>query len=239
MADGAKGWRPDPFGTHELRYFSMDGRPTRLVRDAEVLAHDPPPPVMPPTATRGEPTRLVRDSGVESCEEPPSISVGTKSVGPADGGRPAAADGWLLDPSGRHEYRYFHRGKPTSYVTDSREQSRGDAPPPLTELSDVGHQRAQSQVPPASAAVGWTHPINRIRKAIQRVRTRQSNENLAAEVLGVRPSELAQTGLMGGNETAVLGATLSGAPDGPGRPSVSWLSHTYGFSTDGSSSSEN
>ncbi len=37
------GWQPDPFGLYELRYFSADGRPSKLVRDrgAEFYA-DPP-----------------------------------------------------------------------------------------------------------------------------------------------------------------------------------------------------
>ncbi len=32
-----KGWQPDPFGLHEFRFFSDDGKPTLLVRDGEVL----------------------------------------------------------------------------------------------------------------------------------------------------------------------------------------------------------
>jgi len=37
-----QGWHADPFGVHEQRYFS-GGRPTRLVRDGRVEAHDEPP----------------------------------------------------------------------------------------------------------------------------------------------------------------------------------------------------
>jgi hypothetical protein len=37
-----RGWLPDPWGIHEYRYFSVDGYATRLVRDADVLSHDPP-----------------------------------------------------------------------------------------------------------------------------------------------------------------------------------------------------
>jgi hypothetical protein len=58
MAALLKGWHPDPYGLHELRYFSMDGRPSRLVRDGDVQSSDPPPvdapspaPSLPPLPT--------------------------------------------------------------------------------------------------------------------------------------------------------------------------------------------
>ena len=38
-----RGWQPDPFGLHEYRFFSDDGKPTLLVRDGSVRAYDPPP----------------------------------------------------------------------------------------------------------------------------------------------------------------------------------------------------
>jgi hypothetical protein len=37
-----QGWHPDPFGLHEVRYFSA-GRPTKLVRDGRVDTYDEPP----------------------------------------------------------------------------------------------------------------------------------------------------------------------------------------------------
>jgi hypothetical protein len=37
-----QGWHPDPFGLHEMRYFSV-GRPTKLVRDGRVEAYEEPP----------------------------------------------------------------------------------------------------------------------------------------------------------------------------------------------------
>ena len=43
MASGElQGWHPDPFGLHEVRYFSA-GRPTKLVRDGRVDTYDEPP----------------------------------------------------------------------------------------------------------------------------------------------------------------------------------------------------
>src|SRR5271165_2823384 len=37
-----QGWHPDPFGLHEMRYFSV-GNPTKLVRDGRAEAYDEPP----------------------------------------------------------------------------------------------------------------------------------------------------------------------------------------------------
>jgi putative flippase GtrA len=44
MAEELRGWYPDPFDLHELRYFSMDGKPTRLVSNGGRTSHDPPRP---------------------------------------------------------------------------------------------------------------------------------------------------------------------------------------------------
>ena len=38
----AEGWYVDPYGVHDARSLS-DGKPTALVRDGNVEAHDPPP----------------------------------------------------------------------------------------------------------------------------------------------------------------------------------------------------
>jgi hypothetical protein len=48
MANSEFGWKPDPFRTHELRYFA-EGSPTDLVRDGDVTGSDPAPvaPVAP------------------------------------------------------------------------------------------------------------------------------------------------------------------------------------------------
>jgi hypothetical protein len=56
MTNQLKGWQPDPFGSHEFRFFSDDGKPTLLVRDGDTRAYDPPPapgdrPVVPMTTS--------------------------------------------------------------------------------------------------------------------------------------------------------------------------------------------
>jgi len=47
------GWRPDPYGAHELRFFAADGKPTLLVMDGERTSYDRPPTTEPP-AVAGE-----------------------------------------------------------------------------------------------------------------------------------------------------------------------------------------
>ena len=43
MVDERRGWHPDPFGLHEFRFFSDDGRATLLVRDGGASSYDKPP----------------------------------------------------------------------------------------------------------------------------------------------------------------------------------------------------
>jgi hypothetical protein len=43
MAGELTGWNPDPYGVHEMRFFSDDGRATLLVRDGDVRSYDRPP----------------------------------------------------------------------------------------------------------------------------------------------------------------------------------------------------
>jgi uncharacterized protein DUF2510 len=70
MAVERRGWRPDPYGVHEQRYFSLDGRPTRLVSDGGKTSYDPPPigggtdmAVLPTSLHVSPPGRRVDSSG--------------------------------------------------------------------------------------------------------------------------------------------------------------------------------
>jgi hypothetical protein len=47
MAEELRGWHPDPYGVHELRYFASGGTPTRLVRDGDRVSNDEPPRSLP------------------------------------------------------------------------------------------------------------------------------------------------------------------------------------------------
>jgi len=61
------GWVPDPYGIHEFRFFSADGKPTRLVRDGEKKSYDEPPTTgVPPTE---EPSAKAED---QAAPPPPS-----------------------------------------------------------------------------------------------------------------------------------------------------------------------
>ena len=43
MPGELRGWQPDPYCVHELRYFTANGRPSRLVRDGSGWSNDEPP----------------------------------------------------------------------------------------------------------------------------------------------------------------------------------------------------
>lgn len=43
----ATNWRPDPYGIHEFRFFSADGKPTLLVMDGGKTSYDKPPSIDP------------------------------------------------------------------------------------------------------------------------------------------------------------------------------------------------
>jgi hypothetical protein len=45
MSDDTLAWgfHPDPYRIHQERYISVDGVPTKLVRDGGVETYDPPP----------------------------------------------------------------------------------------------------------------------------------------------------------------------------------------------------
>lgn len=73
-AVAAEGWFRDPYGRHEVRWFS-EGVPTALVRDGDVEAQDPPDPgevpgplVRPDPPTGLGPSDLRRSDEVERGE---------------------------------------------------------------------------------------------------------------------------------------------------------------------------
>jgi hypothetical protein len=79
MAESINGWRRDPFGGHEFRYFSNDGRPTRLVSDGGVRSYDWD---LGPGDRTAQPTLVDQAQPVQV--RPPTLSVepGPTSVGP-------------------------------------------------------------------------------------------------------------------------------------------------------------
>jgi hypothetical protein len=122
MTTKMTGWHTDPFGRHQLRYFSLDGRPTRLVSTAGKTSHDQVAgsPRWPVGAAEASPTPVaphlpLRDSTAASSR--------------------ALQRGWRSDPFGRHEARYFSLdGKPTRLVSDAGKTSHDAAAPGLSPL---------------------------------------------------------------------------------------------------------
>ena len=64
-----QGWYLDPYGRHELRWFSV-GQPTALVRDGGVDGHDPVAGAPPPTVPVPAPEVVGQATGTGSGEEP-------------------------------------------------------------------------------------------------------------------------------------------------------------------------
>ena len=114
MTDLKKGWWRDPFGVHEFRFFSDDGKATRLVSDGGNTSFDPPPHTQ---------TRMV------------PRSVDAKPV-EATGSDLSEARGWRPDPFGVHELRFFSDdGVATRLVSDRGSQSYDD----LSRASSEDH----------------------------------------------------------------------------------------------------
>jgi hypothetical protein len=55
VAEKRRGWQADPTGHHEQRYFSFDGRPTRLVMNGAFTSFDAPPAGLLPAPISFEP----------------------------------------------------------------------------------------------------------------------------------------------------------------------------------------
>jgi hypothetical protein len=108
-----QGWQPDPFGLHEMRYFSV-GRPTKLVRDGRVEAYDEPP--------------------VDGAS--PSAAIGAQAV--AVGGEQAAGDRAGLAAAGMSNAAVASTTLSTAAVpgqSDPAASTRVLAPLPADELA--------------------------------------------------------------------------------------------------------
>lgn len=84
MAAGTPSWQPDPYGLHEWRFFSADGKPTLLVMDGGTTSYDRPPAGPPPAPDRSvdaqaegtQASMLARDpSEVQRASESASSSA--------------------------------------------------------------------------------------------------------------------------------------------------------------------
>jgi hypothetical protein len=73
--DNTTNWKPDPFGVHELRFFSADGKPTLLVMDGGKRSYDKPPTDQtesPPKADQLESDLTPRPQFIPARTQPPA-----------------------------------------------------------------------------------------------------------------------------------------------------------------------
>jgi putative flippase GtrA len=98
MAVELRGWHPDPYRQHEMRYFSIDGQPSRLVSTGGKTSLDPPWPAhlssrpLPAVAAAPPPSH---DWGLEPCRvlETLDVTEGMTESALRVTGEPEAAPG--------------------------------------------------------------------------------------------------------------------------------------------------
>lgn len=110
----ATNWKPDPYGIHELRFFSADGTPTMLCMDGGKTLLDKPPAVEPPSLSHAE----------NPAPEPPVVSA------PEQG--PAAPQGHLPPPLAS-----------VAILTDKRELASTAVVEPMVHLETGDHVAEQ------------------------------------------------------------------------------------------------
>jgi hypothetical protein len=136
----------------------MDGRPTRLVRDAEVLSHDPP------TSHALFTDALHTPHGARRPEREPDTDLSAPEADPHDDNVETvdlpSRDGWHPDPFGVHMERYFNRGEPTRLVRNQGTASYDD--PPSTDLAGAGPASTPHNADLIEPADGWRNdPLGR------------------------------------------------------------------------------
>jgi hypothetical protein len=89
--DDTTNWKPDPFGVHELRFFSADGKPTLLVMDGGKRSYDKPPTDQTESPPEGDqlesdPMRHQQLSPAETQPAGPAAAASASSAS-EDGGQ--------------------------------------------------------------------------------------------------------------------------------------------------------
>jgi hypothetical protein len=132
MTDLRRGWQPDPFGAHEFRFFSDDGKPTLLVRDGETKAHDPPPPA---------------HDGMSCLEEPAVVEFRPEPAVTAPEAHPEAP----REPS--------HSGlvTPPPTVRPPGVDSRRPPPPPMARPVKIAYGVILAAMAASAVALAFTH----------------------------------------------------------------------------------
>gem|GEM_PF-6013646 len=112
VAAGLEGWQPDPFGTHEERFF-MQGEPSPLVRDGGVGSYDDPPRSAASTASAFPPHSQASppSNGTAAWSDPGVIGGASRSTVPAASSAVPTATpiqaGWYQLPDRLEMARYW------------------------------------------------------------------------------------------------------------------------------------
>ena len=114
MADQTTAWRPDPYGAHEFRFFSADGKPTLLVMDGGRTSYDRPPMIQPEPAPeqRPSPEPEVEPAPapvIHAAFAPPATAAGADHVAPQPTARATEA-GTEESAAVRDQHRVAVRG---------------------------------------------------------------------------------------------------------------------------------
>jgi hypothetical protein len=137
--DTTTNWKPDPFGVHELRFFSADGKPTLLVMDGGKRSYDQPPKDQAKSPPQGDqlesgpmpPQRLTAaETQPAAPATPPSAFSASQNGGQArrreDTGEPSRSESGLM---------------PDQQVTPAKTQPAAPpAAPPAPPVSDEAGQ---------------------------------------------------------------------------------------------------
>jgi hypothetical protein len=162
MVGESTGWQPDPSGLHEERYFSRDGRPTRLVRNGGKTSYAAPPMsgVAIPGLS-GPPAGSPAGGALSEVEPNTSGRSGPEETGPVaiEQGGPQVADaftapfvlprseeivrrppaGWYPDPTNHVDRRYWDGFRWTEhYFTASATSELVDVAP-YSGYSTIDH----------------------------------------------------------------------------------------------------
>lgn len=113
LRNGVDGWQPDPFGTHEERFFKH-GEPTQLVRDGGVGSYDdapPPAPSTPPSSPPGSPGASVGAATASTPQAAVTNGASGATSSPASSAVPTATPdeaGWYQLPDQPDMAQYWN-----------------------------------------------------------------------------------------------------------------------------------
>jgi hypothetical protein len=146
------GWVPDPYGVHEFRFFSADGKPTRLVRDGGKKSYDEPP-------TSGVPP-MPEPAKAEHQPAPPAASG--EEIAIASSTAPRLDSGATVPRARMAEVRIPMAPTDTDHELAAAPQSAAADRPPRAAVPPV--LRFSSEEQPRVAEGRHPEPVSRAQK---------------------------------------------------------------------------